>query len=206
MAVPARCCLQALQDATLRWPFRNKSRDGIIGDAAHQKRHSDHNDGNAFDLTNDTAHGVDCGVLSKLVISDARVTYVIWNRQIYNRARASEGWRPYSGDDPHDHHMHVSINATSREKQSPWPWSAAGSLGPIPPLAPVAYNGHPLRLGSRGTEVVVLQIQLRSAGFSLTPDGSFGPKTFHAVQGFQQKKQLKIDGTVGPKTWAALWN
>ena len=77
-----------------------------MGDAAHQARKSDHNDGNAFDLTQDSAHGVDCDVLSRQVINDARVTYVIWNRQIYNRSRAAEGWRHYSGSNPHNHHMH----------------------------------------------------------------------------------------------------
>jgi hypothetical protein len=206
MASPAHSCIQALQDATIRWPFRNKAWDGIMGDAAHQKRHSDHNDGNAFDLTNDPAHGVDCNVLSRLVTLDLRVTYVIWNRQIYNRARAIEGWRPYTGENPHNHHMHVSINATSREDRSAWPWSARGSLGPIPPLAPIPYGGKLLHLGSSGTEVIILQIRLRSMGFDATPDGSFGPKTLHAVQDLQRRKQLKVDGTVGPRTWAVLWS
>ena len=206
MASPARCCLQALEDATIRWPFRNQAYDGIMGDAAHQKHHSDHNDGNAFDLTNDPAHGVDCNSLCNVVISDSRVTYVIWNRKIYNRARAAEGWRAYTGPSPHDHHMHVSIAATSREILTAWPWSANGSLGPIPPLKPVPYGNIPLRLGSRGTATLILQIQLKSMGYDVTPDGSFGPKTLHVVQSLQRKKQFKVDGIVGPKTWAALWN
>src|SRR5882762_8825369 len=118
MATPARACLKALQDATGRWPDRNAAADGIMGDAAHQLRKSDHNDGNAFDLTHDPGNGVDCGVISRQVINDNRVTYVIWNRQIYNRARASEGWRAYTGANAHTHHMHVSISAASRDNLS----------------------------------------------------------------------------------------
>jgi hypothetical protein len=205
MATPAHACIQALLDATIRWPFRNTGWDGIMGDAAHQERKSDHNDGNAYDLTNDPAHGVDCSALSKLVINDPRVTYVIWNRQIYNRARASEGWRPYTGANPHNHHMHVSIKSDSRENTSAWPWSASGGLGPIPPLRPVPFGGTPLRLGAHGTQVFVLQIRLKSLGHNVKLDGSFGPGTFQAVEALQRKRQLKIDGVVGPKTWAALW-
>jgi len=54
---------------------------------------------------------------------DARVTYVIWNREIFNRDRATEGWRPYDGPNPHNHHMHVSIKASARNDVSKWPWS-----------------------------------------------------------------------------------
>jgi len=206
MATPARACIQALHDATARWPFRSKGWDGIMGDAAHQQRKSDHNDGNAYDLTNDPAHGVDCGALSRLVINDPRVTYVIWNRQIYNRERTSSGWRLYEGKNPHDHHMHVSIDNASREDTSAWPWSATGSLGPIPPLGPVPFGGTSLRLGSRGSQVIVLQIRLKFNGYNVAPDGSFGPGTHQAVESLQRKRQLKVDGVVGPKTWAALWS
>jgi hypothetical protein len=46
---PATACVRALQDATARWPSRNRASDGIMGDPLHQQRKSDHNDGNAFD-------------------------------------------------------------------------------------------------------------------------------------------------------------
>ena len=116
-------CRQALRDATARWGGRSRASDGIIGDARHKARKSDHNLGNAFDLTHDPVNGVDCEQLSRLVINDPRVTYVIWNRQIYNRDRASEGWRKYNGANPHTHHMHVSIAEVSRDDTSPWVWS-----------------------------------------------------------------------------------
>lgn len=143
MSTPAPACRQALRDATARWGSRNRASDGIMGDARHQLRPSDHNLGNAFDLTHDPANGVDCERLSRLVIDDPRVTYVIWNRQIYNRARASEGWRDYNGSNPHTHHMHVSIRAQSREDLSPWVWSPgqpdpyASNLG-VPKICYVA--------------------------------------------------------------------
>jgi hypothetical protein len=133
MATPAPCCSQALRDATTRWPKRNRRSDGIMGDAAHQKRKSDHNLGNAFDLSHDPANGVDCNLLCDLALADARVTYVIWNRRI----NTGSGWKPYAGTNQHTHHMHVSVRATSRNDLSPWPWSPGGSLDSSPPRAPV---------------------------------------------------------------------
>lgn len=128
MPSPAPCCVKALNDATARWPSRSRASDGIMGDRSHQQRKSDHNDGNAFDLTHDPAHGVNCSVLSRAVIKDRRVTYVIWNRRIYNRARAAEGWRPYGGPNPHTKHMHVSIRSDARGNLAPWPWSGSGPI------------------------------------------------------------------------------
>jgi len=211
MAIPALCCLQALREATARWPNRDRSSDGIMGDTAHQQRHSDHNDGNAFDLTHDPTHGVDCGVLSRLVINDNRVTYVISNRQIYNRARVAEGWRPYTGLNPHNRHMHVSIRAASRDDLSPWPWSASAANRPFTSKQPIlgghapSYPGTPLRQGSQGTHVRTIQPRLKDLGYAITIDGIFGPGTREAVAAFQRKTNLLADGIVGPKTSADLW-
>lgn len=121
MGSPAPTARKALNDATKRWPHRNKASDGIMGDTAHQQRRSDHNAGNAFDLTRDPVNGPDCNVWSQIVISDPRVTYVIWNSKIYVVSRGE--WRNYTGSNPHNKHMHVSIHETSRNDLAPWPWS-----------------------------------------------------------------------------------
>ncbi|MFM9434297.1 hypothetical protein ACFDR9_001352 [Janthinobacterium sp. CG_23.3] len=117
-------CKKALADVTAVCPGRDRSYDGIIGDDAHQKRKSDHNSGNAFDLTHDPEHGVDCHFFAQLALLDYRVTYVIWNKKIYNKAAAAKGWLPYKGTNGHTHHMHVSIKDTLRCVASPWPWAS----------------------------------------------------------------------------------
>jgi Putative peptidoglycan binding domain len=201
-ATAAPCCKLALKQASERWPNRNRAYDGIMGDAAHQKRKSDHNDGNAFDLSHDPIHGVDCAVLSREVVKDKRVTYVIFNREIYNRERATEGWRKYNGPSPHDHHMHVSIKATSRNDLADWPWAANGTSKVQPQTT--SYPGHPVRLGDLGESVYKVQKQLIEHGYPVACDKHFGPKTQRAVIAFQKNKALFPDGIVGPKTWAAL--
>lgn len=73
-----------------------------------------------------------------------------------------------------------------------------------PPAAPVElhlnYPGTPLRLGSTGDAVVMVQRRL-----GITADGIFGRQTRHAVIAWQQAHGLDADGVVGPKTWASLF-
>lgn len=118
-AGPSPAARRALADADRRWPNRKRASDGIMGDAAHQARPSDHNVGNAVDVTHDPA-GPTGDELAELAIGDPRVSYVIWSRRIWSAGR---GWRPYTGPDPHTSHVHVSIRATAREDASPWPWA-----------------------------------------------------------------------------------
>lgn len=126
MATPSPACVRALADATALCPNRDRSFDGIIGDTRHQSRRSDHNDGNAFDLTHDPMNGVDCNFFAKLALLDFRVEYLIWNRRIYNTTMAEKGWRAYNGA-AHDHHMHVSVKRSLRHLDSPWPWASLES-------------------------------------------------------------------------------
>lgn len=62
----------------------------------------------------------------------------------------------------------------------------------------------PLRMGASGDAVRQVQLALRSVGYSLNGTGWFGPATDTAVETFQKRAGLKVDGEVGPKTGAAL--
>lgn len=64
--------------------------------------------------------------------------------------------------------------------------------------------GPPLRRGSRGSAVAALQRALNRLGHDMAVDGAFGPSTERAVQAFQGKAGLSVDGIVGPATKAAL--
>ena len=71
-----------------------------------------------------------------------------------------------------------------------------------------SYPGMPLRVGSSGPNVVVLQVALNriSQNYPAIPkipanDGIFGSRTEAAVRAFQQIFGLTPDGIVGPATW-----
>ena len=71
-----------------------------------------------------------------------------------------------------------------------------------------SYPGTPLRRGSSGPYVVVLQVMLNriSQNYPLIPklatvDGIFGSRTEASVRKFQQIFGLTVDGVVGKATW-----
>lgn len=81
---------------------------------------------------------------------------------------------------------------------------------PIRGNAP-SYPGTPLRTGSSGPNVVVIQASLNriAQNYPAIPkipvvDGIFGSRTEASVRAFQQIFGLGADGIVGPATWYAL--
>jgi hypothetical protein len=64
----------------------------------------------------------------------------------------------------------------------------------------------PLRRGSRGEDVRVVQNRLNDLDFNCgTADGVFGRKTRRAVKELQRACLLVVDGVVGAKSWSAMW-
>lgn len=136
----APAILAALRDANARWPDRKKISDGTLGDLSHRFKpgpdgqlgtaddvpnHSDHNVGLAVDITHDPVSGCTGDRIAEMAITDPRVSYVIWNRRIWNRLYASAGWRPHSGKNGHTHHVHISVRVDMRHDARPWPWAQA---------------------------------------------------------------------------------
>ena len=86
----------------------------------------------------------------------------------------------------------------------------------IVPNAPIrgitsSYPGSPLRVGSSGPSVVVLQVSLNriSQNYPAIPkiptaDGIFGSQTEAAVRAYQRIFGLTPDGIVGPATWYSI--
>jgi len=74
-----------------------------------------------------------------------------------------------------------------------------------------SYPGTPLRVGSSGPNVVIVQTSLNriSQSYPAIPkipavDGIYGSRTEAAVRKFQEVFNLTPDGIVGPATWYAL--
>lgn len=104
------------------YPNRSKKSDGMIGDAAHASRQSDHNPDakgivKAWDVTHDPKDGPDLNWLASCLIKDPRTNYVIYNRRIWQNG----AWKAYTGSsDPHTNHLHLSVKASNCDDASPW--------------------------------------------------------------------------------------
>lgn len=121
-ATPA--AVAVLRQATAIAPKRMKASDGLLPSAAHLKTNpnSDHNTGLAVDLTHDPKNGIDCAEIFEKFKEDKRVSYLIFRGKIWSRKYAKRGNRTYSGSNPHNKHLHVSIIADRADDTSPWFW------------------------------------------------------------------------------------
>ncbi|GAA1534014.1 hypothetical protein GCM10009730_49050 [Streptomyces albidochromogenes] len=90
---------------------------------------------------------------------------------------------------------------------------AASAVAPVPLVEPGApafcgyYDGGTTtRRGQSGAPVREVQCLINhwSGGQPLAVDGIFGARTESWVVHFQDVKGLRVDGIVGPQTWAAL--
>lgn len=201
-----------------RWPKRSKVSDGTIGDEAHASRSSDHNpwikDGavgvvSGMDITHDPASGCDSYALAEVLRDgrDPRIKYIISNRRICSseptNGKPAWAWRSYTGINPHNHHVHISVKSDKADYDAPQLWNldaAPRATVNVPDPKPDPLPT--LRKGSKGEHVERLQ---RLLGFVPDKvDGDFGAETKAAVELFQKQRGLLADGVVGPQTWAAL--
>ncbi len=135
---PALIALEAEADRVA--PKRRRTSDGSIGDRAHAARASNHNPDrgwvDAIDISHDPARGMDihAHVRSWVARQDPRLDEVISNHRIWTHDRRKEGWRPYSGENGHTFHAHITVRDSHRHDTSPW----FGSV-----LLPTKPNPHP---------------------------------------------------------------
>ena len=121
-ATPA--AIAVLRQATAIAPLRMKASDGLLPSNAHLKQSpvSDHNTGLAVDLTHDPKNGIDCVEIFEHLKEDKRVKYLIFQGKIWSKEKAKQGTRRYIGSNPHNKHLHISIESTMGTDTSPWFW------------------------------------------------------------------------------------
>ena len=193
---PALVKLRKQVDA--KWPNRDRRSDGIWPSAAHTAANptSDHEAGNALDIDTNLSKTTNASLLFRRIKAskDPRVRYIIHAGRIWSPER---GDRPYSGTNPHDTHIHISVRETRRRDVREWR---------IEPTAR-KYPGRIIKRGERDASIVLwIQRRLVHHGYGVTVDGDFGDKTYAAVKRFRERRfrARPQTGNVGPVTWTHL--
>lgn len=127
--VLAPALVKLIHQVDSAFPYRPTTSDGSIGDARHQaESFSDHNprlyNGTWYVTALDITAAPFVPELVNNLTRDARVKYVIWHGQYYQRIAWSADpvgrWVPYHGTDPHTSHVHVSLLLSSSPDTRPW--------------------------------------------------------------------------------------
>lgn len=126
------------------YPNRNKASDGTISDAAHAATATDHSPNPqgvvcALDITHSPQTGFDAHALADRlrVNRHPNLKYIISNRRIAGDW-TGWNWRSYSGSNPHDKHIHISVGRGPDGKSTqPYDdrvqWNIKGGDMPITP-------------------------------------------------------------------------
>lgn len=205
--VPA---LVALRDEVNdRFPRRDKSSDGWIGDASHAARKSSHNpdwaNGGAVRAIDIDVDDNDPTADLRLMVVEAarhddRVWYIISNGVIYSRTHGFAA-RKYTGSNGHFKHVHVSVvenpakwtDTTQWFNSKPvWRWNpdAVSDLALVQEQFQIAAGvkkGERKRYHGVATIQNALNVNHLPKGKKLVVDGWVGRATVNAWRGFEAK-------------------
>ena len=210
MSRRAKATQKLLDQVNESCPARNKGSDGWIGDTAHQNTKSDHNPNSAGvvqaqDITHDPKNGFDSHKFAEYLRThkDKRIKYVISNRKIFSGPAGPQPWvwRSYSGKNPHDAHVHVSVGDSAAIYDSAAAWEIPFTTG-LPDLDAPDITLPVLKKGSKGIYVAILQVLLGFVNGEI--DGDFGNMTDGALKQFQREHKLGADGICGTYSWREL--
>lgn len=149
--VPAGVTLRAQVDA--RWPNRDRTSDGWIGDTAHQARPSDHNPDragwvHALDLDKD---GINAQVIADQLCAYARsglpgsrrLLNLVWRDRVASGTDPAHLWTWRGTGYGHFHHLHVSFTAAAETDSRPFPLPVFARPAPPTP-APTTTEDPPM--------------------------------------------------------------
>lgn len=206
-----------------RWPDRDKRSDGILGDAAHSARQSDHNPDSrgfvhALDIDEDLRGSANDNVwLADQIIAyprmrrsgSNRLKYVVYEEKIASGTYPNHFWTWRGDNYGHTIHMHISFTTQGESDSTPFdiPILSNGVRGVWDGHAPffdVLQNA--IASGSANKATWRLACRLKELGFyegSVAPEGiqKYPKNAIRAMQDYMGWERRDYD----QKTHRAIW-
>lgn len=191
-------------------PGRSKASDGSIGDPRHQSRNSDHNpwviDGNigvvtARDITHDPANGCDAQKIADSIVAsrDPRVKYIIWNRRICNSKVQPWTWRRYTGTNPHNKHVHISVlpEKAKYDSRADWQLTQAQVQRLATAFAAADVEDIEVAWGKKVSAAFKRRVIEIAAEFGIDPNYLMAAMAFESARTFSPSIENPYSGAVG---------
>ena len=170
-----------------------------------------HGTGRALDIMIPTINGranntVGDPIANWLVLNASAIgiQYLIWNRVRWSGGRRRRKFAPYTGPNPHRDHIHVELNLDGAQQRTPW---FVGRAAPVETAAAKVIDYEKaIRLNrfygvQLGWQQRLSEITRLLGLASKTPE----ERDFaEAVARWQREQGLKVDGILGPRTWAKM--
>lgn len=188
-----------------RWPKRSKKSDGWIGDASHSARPSDHNPAwgasgrskgivRAIDVT---SSGIDANDVIRDLMQDPRTYYIIHKGRIRSRTYGFAN-RRYTGSNPHNSHIHISVLHTEAAGFRQGAWLNAVAKSPLGRNVSASKMRAAFKAAKAGKvtklpNAPAVQRMLKKKGhYRGKIDGRIGPETFRAFRAFERQQDFKF--------------
>jgi hypothetical protein len=206
-----------------RWPNRDKRSDGVLGDAAHAARQSDHNPDSrgyvhALDIDEDLRGSKDDNVwLADQIIANARMRrsgsnrlkYVVYEDKIASGTHANHFWTWRGDNYGHTIHMHISFTTQGETDATPFgiPILTNGEGGVWDGKAPFFdILQDAIKAGVANKATWRLACRLKELGFyegSVAPEGrqAYPKNAIRAMQDYMGWERREYD----QKTHRAIW-
>jgi hypothetical protein len=199
-----------------RFPNRDKSSDGWIGDTAHQARPSDHNPDSrgwvhAIDIDEDFGAKGDNRKFADQLVAYARdkrkgserLKYVVYEDQVASGTYSDTYWVFRGSGYDHTHHIHVSFTSAAEKDGKPFDLPIFDPTavwdGYVPEITNVLAASKNAQLKNKAAWR--LACRLKDLGYytgDVKPEGEQGYPV-NAVKAYQNSIGVQATGNYGPR-------
>jgi hypothetical protein len=127
------------------------------------------------------------------------VKYIIWNRRICNSKVQPWTWRPYTGTNPHNKHVHISVlpEKAKYDSRADWQLTQAQVQRLAETFAAAAVEDIEVAWGKKVTAAFKRRVIEIAAEFGIDPNYLMAAMAFESARTFSPSIENPYSGAVG---------